>query len=147
MRLRSKAREVSLHLLYQIEITKQDFNSAFQIYLTGRPQKQEVVDFSLSLLEGVCQNMASIDDLIKKHVKNWEIDRMAIVDRNILRIGCYELMFLVDVPPKVTINEAIELAKKFGDMDSPRFINGILDKVYKVEQTKKGQNKNLPRDE
>jgi len=78
--------------------------------------------------------MPSIDTLIKKHVKNWEIKRMAVVDRNILRMGCFELLFSEDIPPKVAINEAIELAKRFGDIDSPRFVNGILDKIYKIER-------------
>ena len=80
--------------------------------------------------------MSSIDALIKKHVKNWEIKRMAVVDRNILRLGCFELLFSEDIPPKVAINEAIELAKRFGDIDSPRFVNGILDKIYKMERSK-----------
>jgi transcription antitermination factor NusB len=66
-------------------------------------------------------------------VKNWEIDRMAAIDRNILRLSCFELIFLKEVPPKVSINEAIELAKRFSDIDSPRFINGVLDKIYKTE--------------
>jgi len=133
MRLRSKAREVALCLLYQVEISKTDFHQAIQGYLENYPQKQEVIDFLSILIQGVISNINSIDSLIKKHVKNWEIDRMAVVDRNILRMGCFELLFLEDVPPKVAINEAIELAKRFGDMDSPRFVNGILDKIYKTE--------------
>ncbi len=133
MRLRSKAREVTLCLLYQVEISKADFRQAIQNYLESYPQKQEVIDFLSLLVEGVMGNISQIDALIKKHVKNWEIDRMAVIDRNILRMGCFELLFLEDVPPKVAINEAIELAKRFGDMDSPRFVNGILDKIYKTE--------------
>ena len=82
---------------------------------------------------GAVENLSRIDEIIKKHVKNWEIDRMAVVDRNILRIAAYELLFIKEIPPKVSINEAIELAKRFGDVDSPRFVNGILDKVYKEE--------------
>ena len=133
MRLRSKAREVTLCLLYQVEMSKADFRQAIQGYLENYPQKQEVVDFLSMLVEGVLGNADCIDALIKKHVKNWDIDRMAVIDRNILRMGCFELLFLEDVPPKVAINEAIELAKRFGDMDSPRFVNGILDKIYKTE--------------
>ncbi|UCG35191.1 MAG: transcription antitermination factor NusB [Candidatus Omnitrophota bacterium] len=138
MRLRSKAREVALHLLYQIELSKADYDKAFQAYLENHPQRQEVVDFSLSLFEGVVKNLKFIDELIKKSVKNWEIERMAVIDRNILRIACFELYFLEEIPPKVSINEAIELAKRFGDLDSPRFVNGVLDKIYKTE-TKKGK--------
>ena len=136
MRLRSKARAVALSLLYQIEILKVDFHQALQDYSENYPQKQEVTDFFSLLVEGVITNMSSIDALIKKHVKNWEIKRMAVVDRNILRMGCFELLFSEDIPPKVAINEAIELAKRFGDVDSPRFVNGILDKIYKMERSK-----------
>ena len=136
MRLRSKARAVALSLLYQIEISKVDFHQALQDYSENYPQKQEVTDFFSLLVEGVITNMSSIDALIKKHVKNWEIKRMAVVDRNILRMGCFELLFSEDIPPKVAINEAIELAKRFGDVDSPRFVNGILDKIYKMERSK-----------
>ena len=137
MRLRSKAREVALHLLYQIEITKGDYAQAFESYLEHHPQRQEVIDFSKILLEGTAKNINTIDELIKKYVKNWEIDRMAIIDRNILRLACYELYFVDEIPPKVSINEAIELAKRFGDVDSPRFVNGILDKIYKSETADK----------
>ncbi len=136
MRLRSKARATALSLLYQIEISKVDFHQALQDYSENYPQKQEVIDFFSLLVEGVVTNMPSIDALIKKYVKNWEIKRMAVVDRNILRLGCFELLFSEDIPPKVAINEAIELAKRFGDIDSPRFVNGILDKIYKMERSK-----------
>jgi len=134
MRLRSKARAIALSLLYQIEITKSDFHQTLRNYLENYPQKQEVIDFASLLVEGVVKNFSSINSLIKKHAKNWEITRMAVVDRNILRIGCFELLFLKDIPPKVAINEAIELAKRFGDINSPRFVNGILDKIYKLEK-------------
>lgn len=136
MRLRSRARAVALSLLYQIEITKIDCCRALQNYLEIYPQKQEVIDFSSLLAEGVVKNLFSIDSFIKKHAKNWEIKRMAVIDRSILRMGCFELLFSKDIPPKVAINEAIELAKRFGDIDSPRFVNGILDKIYKMERGK-----------
>ena len=133
MRLRTKSREIALSLLYQIELSKADPAEASKNYLEQYPQKQEVVDFSWILLDGVLKNSSQIDSLIKKYVKNWGIDRMAVIDRNILRIACFELTFLDDIPPKVSINEAIELAKRFGDLDSPRFVNGVLDKIYKAE--------------
>lgn len=136
MRLRSQAREIALCLLYQIEISKIDFSQASQNYLENFPQKQEVIIFFSLLVKGVLKNLEYIDSLIRKHVKNWEITRMAVVDRNILRIACFELLFLKDIPPKVSINEAIELAKRFGDIDSPRFVNGVLDKIYKTESKK-----------
>ena len=82
------------------------------------------------------KNCSYLNSVIKKYVKNWEIERMAIIDRNILRLASFELMFVDDIPPKVSINEAVELAKRFGDIDSPRFVNGILDKIYKSESNK-----------
>lgn len=141
MRLRSKAREVALHLLYQIELSKQGYQEAFQNYLHYNPQTEEVVDFASVLIKEVAERTAILDALIKKYVKNWEIERMAFIDRNILRIAVVELLFLDDIPPKVSINEAIELAKKFGDIDSPRFVNGILDKIYKMEKEKAANEK------
>jgi len=80
-------------------------------------------------VEGTIKNIDKIDNLIQKYALNWELHRMAYVDRNILRFATYELLHLPDVPPKVSINEAIELAKKFGDQESGKFVNGILDKI------------------
>jgi N utilization substance protein B len=137
MRLRSKAREVALCLLYQIEVAKTDPHQVLNDYSQDHPLKKEIADFYTLLVEGVIKNLGSLNALIKKHVKNWEIERMAVIDRNILRIACFELLFLEDVPPKVSINEAIELAKQFGDIDSPRFVNGVLDKIYKTEKKDK----------
>ena len=139
MRLRSKARAIALSLLYQIEMIKIDSCQACRNYSENYHQKQEVIDFFSLLVEGVIKNLPSIDSLIKKHAKNWEIGRMAVVDRSILRMGCFELLFSKDIPPKVAIDEAIELAKRFGDIDSPRFVNGILDKIYKVEKGEEGK--------
>jgi transcription antitermination factor NusB len=137
MRSRSKARESALCILYQIEMTKADTDKAVDSYFESAPAKQDVVDFCKQLVQGTLQNKEHVEFLIKKHVKNWEIERMAVVDRNILRMSCFELMFVDDIPPKVSINEAIELAKRYGDMDSPRFVNGILDKIYKIENENK----------
>ena len=136
MRARSKAREIALCILYQMEITKKKVVELLNTYLESYPQKQEVIDFSRILVGGVEKSLSSIDSIIKKYAKNWEIERMAVIDRNILRLGIFELLYLEDIPPKVSINEAIELAKRFGDKDSSRFVNGILDRVYKEESRK-----------
>jgi len=136
MRIRTKAREIALCVLYEIEIAQRDFSDLLNTYFDKFPQKQEAKPFSTQLLDGITHNLPYLDSVVKKHVKNWEIDRMAIIDRNILRMASYELLFIEDIPPKVSINEAVELAKKFGDIDSPRFVNGILDKVYKIESKK-----------
>ena len=105
-------------------------------YLSRYPQKEEVIEFCRTIVDGVISQITGLDTVIKKYARNWQIDRMAVIDRNILRITIFELLYLEGIPPKVSINEAIELAKRFGDIDSPRFVNGILDKVYKTESKK-----------
>ncbi len=136
MRPRTKAREVVLCSFYQAEISKISFREALENFLENYPQSSEVVNFASLLVEGVGKNLSYLDEIIKKYVENWEIERLAIIDKNILRMGIFELLFLDDIPPKVSINEAIELAKKFGDVDSARFVNGVLDRIYKEESKK-----------
>ena len=95
--------------------------------------QEEVLAFSKRLVYGVEEHLAQIDQYIMKYSTNWEFHRMAIIDRNILRLGIFELFFTPDVPPKVSINEAVELAKKYGDIESSKFVNGILDQIHKKE--------------
>jgi transcription antitermination protein NusB len=89
--------------------------------------------FAERLVEGVLAHKKDLDSLIGKYATNWKISRMQIVDRNILRIGAYELLWLDEVPAKVTVNEAIELARDFGDDEAAKFVNGILDKILATE--------------
>lgn len=135
MRSRSKARDIALCLLYQIEISKIKPHTALLTSLAKNTKDEVTIDFMSQLVKGVVSNQEKIDFLIKKYAQNWEIKRMAVIDRNILRLSVFELFFLDDVPPKVSINEAIELAKRYGDLDSARFVNGILDKIYKKEKS------------
>jgi N utilization substance protein B len=95
----------------------------------------EVKAFAERLVAGVLEKKKALDVLIGKYATNWKISRMPIVDRNILRAGVYELLWMDDVPAKVTVNEAIELAKSFGDDDASKFVNGILDQVLNKELT------------
>ena len=90
-----------------------------------------VIDFAKTLIEGVIQHRETIDDMISKHTHNWTMERLSIVDRNVLRIAAFELLYLNDIPTVVTINEAIEIAKQFGDDESGGFVNGILDGLSK----------------
>ena len=85
--------------------------------------------FAEPLIRGALENRAEADELIKKHAKNWELHRIAAVDRNILRLGIFEMLHREDIPPVVSINEAVDIAKKFSTQDSGKFVNGILDKV------------------
>lgn len=100
---------------------------------------KEVRDYSREVVKGVCENKANLDRLIRGSSKNWRVERMPRVDRNILRMAVYEVVYRKDVPPKVSIDEAVELGKRFGTEESGAFINGILDHIYnelKVEEAK-----------
>ena len=131
MRKRTKARQLALQILYQIDITHD--NSASSLENFWRSQRKEVdsavKQFSLELVEGIQKNREIIDRKIAQYAENWELRRMAVVDRNILRQACFELLFRPEIPPKVAINEAIELAKHFSSVEAGKFVNGILDKI------------------
>ena len=95
-------------------------------------------DFVIELVEGVVENKKEIDKLIKKYAPEWPIEKITLIDRNVLRLGIYELKFDANIPPKVAINEAIELAKAFGGDSSGKFVNGVLGSIYK-EMVKAGE--------
>lgn len=135
MRKRTLARECALKILYRIEIAKESVDSSIQDFWSkaGESIDKDVHDFTDSLVKGTYENLSSIDKVISSYADNWNISRMAVIDRNILRMGVYEMLYRDDIPPNVSINEAIELAKKYGDIDSGKFVNGILDKIKKVE--------------
>jgi N utilization substance protein B len=92
-----------------------------------------VRQFALRLLDETIEHCRDLDDIIVKVAENWDLDRMAVIDRNILRLGAAEILYMDDVPEKATINEAIEIAKKFSTENSGRFVNGILDKVARMK--------------
>lgn len=138
MRQRTEARECALKILYAIEIRKESPEECIRNFWDNQPPATDIVrTFSDFLVEGVYKNKGEIDAVISKYAKNWQIQRMAAIDRNILRIATFELLFVDDIPPKVSINEAIEIAKKYGDKDSGKFVNGILDKISKTEKQNK----------
>ena len=134
MRKRTLAREYTLKILYQAEMTRRDIPAAFtQFWKEQDPPEENVLEFTQRLIDGVAAHVETIDAKISQHAANWQLKRMAVIDRNILRLGVYELLHTDDIPPKVTINEAVELAKKYGDLESGKFVNGILDKIHKTE--------------
>jgi N utilization substance protein B len=134
MRKRTKAREAALQILYQIEMTQDPHEKARQVYWENNPADSEIMEFADQLVIGVIQHREPIDQWIAKSSDNWDITRMAAVDKNILRLASYELLYTEEIPPKVAINEAVELAKKYGDTDSSKFVNGVLDKIHKEHQ-------------
>ena len=134
MRKRTQAREAALKILYAIDITKEDAETCINNFWLAQDEvKPEVRYFADALVCGFCANKAEVDKVITAYATNWELDRMAVIDRNILRAATYELIFSEDIPPKVAINEAIDLAKKYGDKDSGSFVNGVLDKINKMK--------------
>ena len=134
MRKRSQARDWVLKILYQSDITKRPIDlSAEYFWNNEETPDPEIQEFSKRLVLGVQENMTDIDAIISKYATNWQLKRMAVIDKNILRLGVFELKYAPDIPPKVTINEAVELAKKYGDYESSKFVNGILDKIHKTE--------------
>jgi len=130
MGVRRQSRVCALQLLFQWDIHRSTEHWLAD-YWTQHPAAPDVREFAEQIVEGVMARQDELDALIGKLAANWKIDRMPIVDRNILRMGMYELLWLPDVPAKVTVNEAIELAKQFADDETKRFVNGILDKVLK----------------
>jgi len=138
MRKRSQAREFALQLLYQMDVTGDNSESALSNFWQARLQdgiSQDVSEFTEELIKGVSINLKAIDSKISLYATNWQLKRMAVVDRNILRLASYELLFRTDIPPKVSINEAVELAKKYSGLEAGKFVNGVLDKI-KIENNK-----------
>ncbi|OGX34975.1 MAG: transcription antitermination factor NusB [Omnitrophica WOR_2 bacterium RIFCSPLOWO2_12_FULL_51_24] len=133
MRKRTQAREYALQILYQIDVRKDPEDRILVDFWKNIETEPEVSDFAAKLVIGAIRNKKKIDEVISKYASNWKMSRMAVIDRNVLRMATYELLFCDDIPPKVSINEAVDLAKKFGDTESGKFVNGILDKISKEE--------------
>ena len=129
---RHQARERALQILFQYDIHGKP-GLWLDMFWKENEVPDEVKAFAERLVAGVLDKKKELDALIGKYAINWKISRMPVVDRNILRAGVYELLWMDDVPAKVTVNEAIELAKSFGDDDASKFVNGILDQVLTKE--------------
>lgn len=129
MRKRTKAREYALQLLYCCDITHEAPADLEQFWQEQDEQDNEVRSFTQDLVSGALQNISDLDKKISGFAENWELNRMAVVDRNVLRMGSFELLHLKDIPAKVSINEAVDLAKKYSGEESGKFVNGILDRI------------------
>ncbi|HPL82870.1 MAG TPA: transcription antitermination factor NusB [Candidatus Omnitrophota bacterium] len=138
MRKRTVSREFALQVLYQVDITRDIPEVALDNFWSVRAKEEiepELKEFTSKLVKGVISNMAHIDKKISEYAANWQLKRMAVVDRNIMRMGCFEILYCEDIPSKVSINEAVDLAKKFSGVEAGKFVNAILDKV-KIEKEK-----------
>jgi N utilization substance protein B len=133
MGARRTARERALQALYQVDMAKGSADDALQSAWASEPEQgkpePEATNFAAELVRGVMEHLQEIDALIEAHSHNWRLDRMARIDRNVLRLAIYELKYCEDVPRNVTLNEAIELGKLFGAEGSSAFINGLLDRI------------------
>lgn len=129
MGIRRRGRELALQVLYQIDVTHREVGEALDLFWDNFTSDEEARYFCERLVRGMVEHLDEINDLIGKHAEHWEVGRMTQIDRNILRMAVYELVYCQDIPPKVTINEAVEIGKKFGSEDSGAFINGILDRI------------------
>jgi N utilization substance protein B len=128
---RRKARELALQLLYELDLRGEAAPGATldDFWLRQAEVPEDVRSFAEALVRGTKAQQDKIDELIGRFAERWDLDRMAVVDRNILRAGIFELLWGAEVPPKVAINEALDIARKFSTEESTRFINGLLDRV------------------
>ena len=131
---RRTARELALKFLYQTEFNPESPDSELSPFCERANVSEEVQNFTQALIKKLLLHEKEVDELLKKFSAHWTPDRMAVIDKNIIRLGICELLFDSTTPPKVVINEAVEIAKRFGTEESPGFINGILDKILKGSQ-------------
>lgn len=137
MTRRSRAREVALQLLFQRDHNPSAERAAIQQFAQDRLREPELATFCLSLYDGVVSRREEIDARLAEAAENWRLPRMAAVDRNVLRLGAFEILSAAETPSPVALDEAIELARRFGSADSPAFVNGVLDRLLKNHETGK----------
>jgi len=136
MGTRRLSRELAIKVLFYLEFSDDNPGIAFDLISDNFEASDEIKPFSRESVLGVCSHIEAIDDLISKTSKNWKIKRIAKIELSILRLAVYELLYNEDIPSKVSMNEAIEIAKEFGDDNSGSFVNGILDKIFITVQPK-----------
>lgn len=136
---RRSSRELAMQALYYIDVGKNDAERAFKLFCINFDPAEDIKPFFTLLVQGVIEHKADIDRMIETFSSNWRLSRMSGVDRNVMRIAAFEMMFCPDIPSKVSINEAIDIGKKYGAADSGAFINGILDAIsLDLEKSKSG---------
>ena len=128
---RRSSRELAIKFLYLTEMNPGEVEKKLEQFWESNSCQDDIKSYTEELLTKIRENQPAIDNLLKKISENWTLDRMAVIDRNLLRLGACELMYDKSIPPKVVINEAVEIAKRYGSGESPNFINGILDRVMK----------------
>ena len=145
IRKRTQAREYALQILYQLEMNPQPAEELLALFWREHSHaNDEIREYTERLVRGTIEHLREIDEVLGRYTENWQIDRMAAIDRNIMRFATYELLFLADIPPKVTINEAVNIAKKFSQEESGKFVNGVLDKINHTEKTRYSSSHDQP---
>ncbi|HMQ52103.1 MAG TPA: transcription antitermination factor NusB [Anaerolineae bacterium] len=144
MKVRRRARALVLQALYELDFTDHSAQSAIEARFDDRPLPDAAQGFAQSLVMGVQTYKTYLDSVVGELAPEWPISQIAAVDRNVLRIAIYELLFEPEIPPKVAINEAVELAKMFGGESSPRFVNGVLGSLVSRDRAKIRQALNVP---
>ncbi len=128
---RRRSRELAMQVLFHLEFSPDDPEDAFELVCESFESPHEIRPYAKVLVMGVCLKRPYLDQIIGEASENWRIQRMARVDRTVLRLSVYEMLFVKEVPAKVAIDEALEIAKKYGGSESGRFVNGVLDNVFK----------------
>lgn len=129
---RRRARELAIQVLYHLEFCPGNPEKGFALVCESLQPSEGVMGFAKELVLGIWENREALDRVIGRASLNWRLERMSHVDRNILRVGAYEILHMEDVPPKVSIDEAVEMGKRYGTEESGAFINGILDNIYET---------------
>lgn len=132
---RRKARENTLQILFQLEFNDPQPEKVLNLFWKSRRASNEIKDYSSWLVKGIISHKKEIDNIIQSVSEHWRISRMAVVDRNVLRIAVFELLFEENIASAIIINEAIEIAKKYSSMEAATFVNGILDAIRKEIDT------------
>jgi N utilization substance protein B len=131
---RRLSRELALKVLFQIDLVNTNMEEALKYNFESNELSKEVKEFTIILVRGVISNLAEIDKEIKSYTNNWSLERITNIDRNILRIAIYEILYMNNIPKSVSINEAVELAKKYSTKSSFSFVNGVLGKINKIDK-------------
>lgn len=140
MSSRRRSREMAVQVLYQVDMAQSDIGEALRLFCKHFKAPESIRDFAIELVNGAHEHREEIDTLIRRFSENWRLERMPTVDRNILRLAIFELLYRPDIPTKVSINEAVDIGKKYGSEDSGSFINGILDRI-RLYQEETGRSK------
>ena len=135
MSLRRQSRIVAMQMLYQIQLTNAPVPVVMEQFWQSHDPSEKLRPFAVELVEGTTSHLEVIDELLQNTSKNWKLHRMPVVDLSILRCAAYEILYLSDIDPATSINEAVEIAKVYSTPDSPKFINGVLDNIQKNQNT------------